>query len=182
MTKLIKNNQKGFTLIELMIVVAIIGILAAIAIPNFLQYQLKAKTAEAKTNIGAIRASSEAFAAENDEYLTAATTPAGNATSNKVAWPAPANPAVSGFQLIGFRPAGDVYYRYGIHNAAIAVGATALTASGADVAVGAGVAVVESQADIWINAMGDLDADGAASGFVMNDNVTDIVDLNPGVF
>ena len=47
--KLRKNNQKGFTLIELMIVIAIIGILAAIAIPNFLAYRTKGQNAAAKS-------------------------------------------------------------------------------------------------------------------------------------
>ena len=49
-----KKQSKGFTLIELMIVVAIIGILAAIAIPNFMRYQLRAKASERKTNLEAI--------------------------------------------------------------------------------------------------------------------------------
>ncbi|HEX8042740.1 prepilin-type N-terminal cleavage/methylation domain-containing protein [Candidatus Deferrimicrobium sp.] len=62
------RSKKGFTLIELMIVVAIIGILAAIAIPNFLKFQAKSKQSEAKTNLGAIYLGETAFFGENNGY------------------------------------------------------------------------------------------------------------------
>ena len=62
------HNQKGFTLIELMIVVAIIGILAAIAIPNFLQYQARARQSEGRTNLGGIFVSETAFLGETGRY------------------------------------------------------------------------------------------------------------------
>src|SRR5712691_9164675 len=62
------KGNKGFTLIELMIVVAIIGILAAIAIPNFMTYQAKAKQSEAKVGLGGIFTTATSFFAENNTF------------------------------------------------------------------------------------------------------------------
>lgn len=53
--KMMKKAQQGFTLIELMIVVAIIGILAAVAIPQYQDYTIKAKVANALTSIDSLK-------------------------------------------------------------------------------------------------------------------------------
>ncbi len=64
------KNQKGFSLIELMVVVAIVGILSAIAIPNYQKFQLRAKQAEAKAGLGALYTTERAFIAEFAGYST----------------------------------------------------------------------------------------------------------------
>ena len=162
------RNKKGFTLIELMIVVAIIGILAAIAIPNFLRYQLKSKTSEAKTCIGSIRTNEETFQAENDRFKTCGANPADAVTSAKHSWVTSA----TDWNRIGYKPAGDVYYSYGVV-AGTTVPSAASAAAGAD---GSVVSVAE-QGDIIINCMGDLDGDSTYAGYYATDEVSTLLSL-----
>jgi len=62
------QNQQGFTLIEVMVVVAIIGILASIAIPNYLKYQARTRQSEAKTNLAAVFVTEISFFGENSRF------------------------------------------------------------------------------------------------------------------
>jgi type IV pilus assembly protein PilA len=107
----LRTRRGGFTLIELMIVVAIIGILAAIAIPNFLKFQLRSKTGEAKTNLAALRTAEEGYFAEYGVYVGTGTVhPAGAASPSKQDWTAPA----VDFDTVGWGPEGDVYFTYAV--------------------------------------------------------------------
>ncbi len=83
-----KKKMRGFTLIEVMIVVAIIGILSAIAIPNFMRFQARSKQSEAKTNLKALYTAQKAYFGEKDRYL-------------------------NNFKTIGFEPEAGNRYSYG---------------------------------------------------------------------
>jgi type IV pilus assembly protein PilA len=83
-----KLNNKGFSLVELMVVVAIIGILASVAVPSINKYMAKSRQSEAKTNLGSLYTAEKAFAAEYVLYHTA-------------------------FQAIGYAPEGRMRYNIG---------------------------------------------------------------------
>lgn len=69
MKKVVKSDQ-GFTLVELMVVVAIIGILSAIAVPNFKRYQAKSKQSEAKIQLAAVYSTEISSQADYDGYAS----------------------------------------------------------------------------------------------------------------
>jgi len=64
------KRQDGFTLVELMVVVAIIGLLSAVAIPNFQKYQARSKTSEAKLQLAAIYTAEQSFYSDYNIYHT----------------------------------------------------------------------------------------------------------------
>ena len=71
LTKLTKKDEKGFTLIELMIVIAIIGILAAIAIPQFSAYRTRSYNSAAQADLRNAATAQEAYQVDNQSYCSA---------------------------------------------------------------------------------------------------------------
>ncbi len=135
------DKEKGFTLIELMIVVAILGILAAIAIPNFMRFQAKSKQSEAKTNLGAIGTTAEAWRTENDTYI---------ATVAQLGW----------------APQGNSRYGYSYNALLLAANTTAgnCATSGA-----ANAAAVAAAATFIAIANGDIDSDATCDVWQYNE-------------
>ena len=104
-------KRSGFTIIELMITIGIIGILATIAIPTLMQFQLKAKAAEVKGNLSAIRVAEEAYFGEYGGYVSALPAIPTIVRTTQMPWallPADAH----GFNTLGWAPTGPVYFQY----------------------------------------------------------------------
>lgn len=163
-------NNKGFSLVELMVVVAIIGILAAVAIPNFQRFSAKAKQSEAKANLSALYGAERSFASEWGSYtgdmVQAGFVPSGmlnyrltQAAFNGTPAAGYAGPVytaalvvtsgVCGANVINARGCGENVSASGKPGAAAPVtGAPAMTASTFNT-VASGVIVAGGTADTW---------------------------------
>ena len=117
----------GFSILELMAVLAIVGLMAAIAVPVFRVYQLRSKSAEAKTNLGSLRVLEESYFSVHDKYLAAAPEPPVIPGASSTVF----NPNTA-FTTLGFKPEGRVYFSYGVAVAADASGYTADAAADID--------------------------------------------------
>lgn len=157
-----KSKQAGFTLIELMVVVVIAGILAAFAIPNFLQYRAQAMQAEARTNLAGIFVAEMSFFTERKEFGNftdigfAVTGPGTNRYTYRTGVGLGAGLGPNGGNLCGSVGSCDT-----IQTEVPAAGAISFTG-------GVGIATTSS-AGFTATAAADLDRDSTHDGWYVND-------------
>jgi len=128
------NSEAGFTLVELMIVVGIVGLLVAIAVPNFISYQARSRRSEAYVNLAAVARNQSTYHAERGEYFEAGAWPDfsayGGLSTRKMNWDAASEVA---YADLGWKPEGQVFYAYDTNT-----GATACTCTMCFTATAAG--------------------------------------------
>ena len=169
MNHFVRRSRAGFTLIELMIVVAIIGILAAVAIPSYRRYVVRARSAETFTVLQAIREAEERWFNSdegNRTYLAAdwmPVAPAAGCERNAVNWGVPTD---ANWTRLGFTPDGPTYYSYRVRiGTSASYNSTAFPS--ADSCPGTTWSATGPGAFcVW--AQGDLDCDGADANFFIS--------------
>ncbi len=115
-----RHRRSGFTLIELMIVVAIIGILASVAIPSFRTYQWKAKRSEAFTNLSALAKTQKSYFAIYDTYFGMAPPEPGNTLGDTPTSIQRSSAGItSGFAQVGWSIEGNVFFDYDTNTAGV---------------------------------------------------------------
>lgn len=153
-----RRDKDGFTLIELMIVVAIVGILAAVAIPSFRSYMMRSKTTEAATFLAEIKQRQETYRAEFGQYCAVSGTTsitAWNPSSVPTAGLPVTWPTVAEWQQLGASPDGQVRFRY----------ATIAGAPGTTPSLGGGLGY--TGADFWFVSRAEADLDGDGTNMAM---------------
>lgn len=125
------RHDHGFTLVELMITVGIIGLLAAIAIPNFISYQARSRRSEAYVNLASLARAYKAFHAEQGYYPDMDTETAeptlpdwtlygGDLGTHKMPWDADTE---AFFDIVGWQVEGEVFYSYDVNSVNCGCGA-----------------------------------------------------------
>jgi prepilin-type N-terminal cleavage/methylation domain-containing protein len=108
-----RHRERGFTLIELMIVVVIVGVLSVIAVSGWRKHVIAARSAEASTQLGMIRAAQETYFQAYGQYcglVNPTPWPAVRPEQEKVGWGQP--PAGTPWAQLGIKTPGQVWFQY----------------------------------------------------------------------
>lgn len=144
------SPRRGFSLLELMIAVLIVGILAAVALPRFHTMMLDARRAELPGNVDTIRDAQVAYDAAMDTYVSCGIQPVGTSALNKTARPWPGT--AGGFDTLGWRPDGLVRGAYQ---------ASASSSGGHGLSFGG-----SAYTDVRVYGYSDVDDDGNVARYV----------------